>query len=169
MTTQRALSPEEAAKLDDLVAEAEAHPGFATDRAFVGDVQLVLRMSPWPWPLERDGAETRVLTLDVVSIYSRHSINHRKWTDGELDVSGMPRGLGAPIYAHLERTCLRKGRALRIECVISPRLRRHYVEKCGFVLEGAGAAREFSTSVIKIVNEMCVVSINKRFFIYRNH
>ena len=121
--------------LDKLTARAFTHIGMETDQIDTGaGVSIMLRVSRCPWPVDIEGQARWVRTIDIVRIYSDYSRDSSNWTDIELDVAKMPRGLGAPIYAIMEKICRKHGYALKIECVINERLRQSLIEKHGFKL-----------------------------------
>jgi hypothetical protein len=148
--------------LNRLTDHAFTQVGFETDQIHTGaGVSIMLRVSRCPWPTVIDGQDRWVRTIDIVRIYSDYSRDSANWTDIELDVAKMPRGLGAPIYAAMEKICRKHGYALKIECVINERLRQSLIEKHGFKLQGHSASfvynLGFENSVIKVFDPICIV------------
>lgn len=142
-------------KLQKLFLDAEKKPGQVTDKVRIGQVHVMLRLSRPMWPVMHRGEMVHVKTMDIVQISSVYADCVGNYDDvGDLKTKDMPRGLGAPIYEALEALCRQKGLSLRIECVLSPELRQHYINKHGFVLQGNMQNQAYETSVIKVLGDV---------------
>jgi len=144
-------------KLNKLVDRAFTHIGTETEFVNLGTgVGVRIRVSACLWPVEVEGRQEWVKTIDITHIYSDYSKIVTNLEDMELKTANMPKGLGAPVYAAMESICRARGYALRIECVLSPRLRESLISKHGFVLQGHHSGSLFENSVIKVLDWSCI-------------
>jgi len=126
--------------------------GKSTPVFEAGDYLIQLRRSRPTWPVVVNGETVRYKTLDIVSI------SHAPYARGDIELGQIPKDGAADLYKQLEEYASSRGLALRIENVLSPVLRAHYIEKKGFLPEvNAEFTNEYNTSVIKILENSQII------------
>lgn len=134
------LTRNEQRTLNAVLGEAYSRKGTCTETVIIRGYAIMLRCSRPLWPVVVGNELQWFETLDIVQIA------YDKWRWGHCKIEDIPKRGALFLLRALEKHCVDKHIALKIECVASEKLRNYYITEHGFSHEALG---DYDTSVIK--------------------